>query len=116
MDASRLTLALAVLIAAYGLGRLVLGSASRAGDGMAALFVPPDRSLGWPRGVQEGDEPWGWRAAPAPDSSVPDADHPAAAPGIEAALAAGAPRSGRYVAAPRKVAPIHVRTRPQRDA
>jgi hypothetical protein len=34
---------------------------SRAGDGMATLFVPPDRSLGWPRGVQEDDEPWGWR-------------------------------------------------------
>ena len=67
MDASRLAVTFAVLMIAYGLGRFVVLSLSRAGDGMATLFVPPDRALGWPRGVQERDEPWAWRLARDPD-------------------------------------------------
>ena len=41
--------------------RLILQSVGRVSEGMATLFVPPDRTLGWPRGVQESDEPWAWR-------------------------------------------------------
>ena len=36
-------------------------SVGQAADGMATLFVPPDRALGWPRGVQEIDDPWAWQ-------------------------------------------------------
>src|SRR5689334_22135263 len=60
MDApSLVVVALVVLGLIFG-PRFVLESVGRTGDGLAALFVPPDRSLGWPRGVQEADEPWGW--------------------------------------------------------
>jgi hypothetical protein len=45
--------------------RLLKQSLERAGDGIAQLFVPPDRALGWPHGVQERDEPWAWRPAAA---------------------------------------------------
>jgi hypothetical protein len=55
------TLAIMAVAIVYG-SRLVLGSVGAAGDVVAQLFVPPDQSLGWPRGVQEGDAPWGWRA------------------------------------------------------
>jgi hypothetical protein len=48
--------------------RLILQSVGRVSEGMATLFVPPDRTLGWPRGVQESDEPWAWRV-PAGDPS-----------------------------------------------
>jgi|SRR5690349_21152204 hypothetical protein len=34
-------------------------------DLLAQLFVPPDRALPWPHGVQESDEPWAWRSGPA---------------------------------------------------
>ena len=77
MDPSRFAVTLAVLLIGIGLGRVVIGSAGRAGDAMAALFVPPDRALGWPHGVQESDEPWGWRpGAPAfdPDGAAADGD------------------------------------------
>ncbi|HEY7970713.1 MAG TPA: hypothetical protein VID95_12015 [Candidatus Limnocylindrales bacterium] len=63
MDApSLVTLAAVVVAAVVIVPRVVLESAGRASDGIAALFVPPDRALGWPRGVQEGDDPWGWRS------------------------------------------------------
>jgi len=63
MDApSLITLAAVVAIAVLVVPRLVLESARRASDGIAHLFVPPDRALGWPRGVQEGDDPWGWQS------------------------------------------------------
>jgi hypothetical protein len=64
MDApSLVTLAAVVAAAVVIVPRLVLESAGRASDGIAQLFVPPDRALGWPRGVQEGDDPWGWRSS-----------------------------------------------------
>lgn len=64
MDApSLVTLAAVVAAAVVIVPRLVLESAGRASDGIAQLFVPPDRSLGWPHGVQEGDDPWGWHSA-----------------------------------------------------
>jgi len=54
-------LIVAAALAAGGAGRAltVLG---RSSDVMASLFVPPDRSLGWPHGVQEQDAPWSWQA------------------------------------------------------
>ncbi|HLO35607.1 MAG TPA: hypothetical protein VK194_05975, partial [Candidatus Deferrimicrobium sp.] len=61
MDASQLGQIVALVAVATVVARVVMGSVARAGEGMATLFVPPDRTLGWPHGVQEGDEPWGWR-------------------------------------------------------
>ena len=64
MDApSLVTLAAVVAAAVVIVPRLVLESAGRASDGIAQLFVPPDRALGWPHGVQEDDDPWGWRSS-----------------------------------------------------
>jgi hypothetical protein len=76
MDASRLTITFAIVLIGLGLGRFVVSSVGRAGDVMAALFVPPDQALGWPRGVQEGDAPWGWRgmASPAADRPIDRGD------------------------------------------
>ncbi len=62
------TIAIVAVAIWYG-PRLVLGSVGAAGDVVAQLFVPPDRSLGWPQGVQESDAPWGWRL-PAPSSPL----------------------------------------------
>lgn len=41
-------------------------------DLLAQLFVPPDRALPWPHGVQESDEPWAWRPAPLSGWDGPD--------------------------------------------
>ena len=63
MDAADLAQTIALLaIVMFGC-RYGIATFTRAGEGIATLFVPPDRTLGWPRGVQEGDEPWGWRPA-----------------------------------------------------
>jgi hypothetical protein len=51
-----------VAVAASGAGR-ALAVLGRSSDVMASLFVPPDRSLGWPHGVQEQDAPWSWRGS-----------------------------------------------------
>jgi hypothetical protein len=65
-----------ILIAAGGLGRL-LAQLGLASDFLASLFVPPDRTLGWPHGVQEQDTPWTWRLPAAPkDPSAPTAPVP----------------------------------------
>jgi hypothetical protein len=61
MDLSPIIVVAVILIAAGGTGR-VLAQLGVASDLMASLFVPPDRALGWPRGVQEQDAPWTWRA------------------------------------------------------
>lgn len=60
MDLSPIIGVAILLVVAGGLGRLLrqLGLAS---DFLASLFVPPDRALGWPHGVQEQDTPWTWR-------------------------------------------------------
>ena len=60
--------------------RLILQSVGRVSEGMATLFVPPDRTLGWPRGVQESDEPWAWRAPAADPGRGPDAGEAAGPP------------------------------------
>ena len=49
--------------------RLALGSLERAEAGFASLFVPTNRTLPWPRGVQESGESWAWRA-PDPETGA----------------------------------------------
>jgi hypothetical protein len=72
VDLTPILFVVAALIAAGGAGRL-LAQLGLASDLMASLFVPPDRALGWPHGVQEQDTPWTWRLPPAspPDSASP---------------------------------------------
>ena len=110
MDPSRFTIALAIVLVAIGLSRF-LNTAGRAGDTMAALFVPPDRSLGWPHGVQERDEPWAWRA-PARSSATeirPPDDGAASGSGDERSW--GDPPPDRYVVPVAPVDPVHLGAR-----
>jgi hypothetical protein len=80
MDPTRFAITFAVLLLGIVVSRLVVGTMGRTGDVMATLFVPPDRALGWPRGVQEMDEPWAWHVPPpartnpsaGPDDSIDD--------------------------------------------
>jgi len=60
MDMSPILVIVVILIAAAGAGR-TLAQLGLASDLMASLFVPPDRALGWPHGVQEQDVSWTWR-------------------------------------------------------
>ncbi len=115
MDASHLTFAAALLVLAIAVGRAASGPLSRAGDGMAVLFVPPDRALGWPHGVQESDEPWAWRSAAASttidaDGTDPSADRPHGGSGSDDRSLV--PRTGSLVVPVGRVAPIHVGVRP----
>ena len=89
----------------------------RAGDAMAALFVPPDQALGWPRGVQEGDEPWGWRgsvsAGPAPHPARNDSSDQGGGGGVPDETREGRdPRSGSFVVPVDRVAPVRIGVRP----
>jgi hypothetical protein len=116
MDAFRLTMTFAVLLIGAGLGRFILSTMGRAGDAMAALFVPPDQALGWPHGVQESDEPWGWRGpatAPRPtlDPGHPD-DGDQGGDGDDLAGDDRDPRSGSFVVPVDRVAPVHLGVRP----
>jgi ABC-type hemin transport system substrate-binding protein len=61
MDASPITQALVLFVAVTAATRFILAPLARAGDGIATLFGPQNHALGWPRGVQESDEPWAWR-------------------------------------------------------
>jgi hypothetical protein len=61
MDASPITQALLLFVVVTATTRFVLAPLARAGDGIATLFGPQNHALRWPRGVQESDEPWGWR-------------------------------------------------------
>ena len=112
MDAVQLVQLLTIGACLYAAARFGLGSLDRAEAVFASLFVPPDRTLGWPRGVQESDAPWGWQ--PPINPLVDDAA------GSEAVteLAAEPPAvllSGHssYVERPHRVDPVHVRTLPQ---
>jgi len=77
MDSPNLLVPLVITVLAILTPRVLFQTVGRASDGIAQLFVPPDRSLGWPHGVQESDEPWGWHEAPptgdgpAPDDGFP---------------------------------------------
>ena len=66
MDTPNLLVAIAFLVLLIVGPRLAYVSVGRTGDVLAQLFVPPDRALGWPHGVQESDEPWGWQPAISP--------------------------------------------------
>jgi hypothetical protein len=115
MDPSRFAMTLAVLLIGVVLGRVVVASAGRTGDVMATLFVPPDRALGWPHGVQESDEPWGWRgaASPAGDRRPGDEsdEHDPPSPGSGRSDWVDPP-SGRFVVPVGPVDPVHVGARP----
>ena len=77
-DAPNLPLAVIILALFFAIPRLAV-SAGGVGDVVAQLFVPPNRGLGWPRGVQESDEPWGWHVGPSgggPGERGPDLDEP----------------------------------------
>ena len=68
MDAPNLLFSLVIVLVLILTPRLLLSSVGAAGDIVAALFVPPDQSLGWPHGVQESDDPWGWHGSVEPGS------------------------------------------------
>ncbi|HEX2756584.1 MAG TPA: hypothetical protein VHM48_14040 [Candidatus Limnocylindrales bacterium] len=112
MDAADLAAGSALAAIAVAIGWFILGSLGRAADSMATLFVPPDRTLGWPRGVQESDEPWGWRAA------ARSADDPTGPDGLDdedwpTGLHVGPePPRGTFVVAVMPVAPIRLVVRP----
>ena len=72
MDLTPFIVVAIVVIVAAGFGRLLAGLGV-ASDLLASLFVPPDRALGWPHGVQEQDTPWTWRL---PAASPTDAQGP----------------------------------------
>jgi hypothetical protein len=76
MELSPIIVVAVILVAAGGAGR-VLAQLGLASDLMASLFVPPDRALGWPHGVQEQDTPWTW--APAASTGI-DTDPASAVP------------------------------------
>jgi hypothetical protein len=118
MDPSQLGEAIAVVAIVAAVGRFVLLPIGDLGDAMASLFVPPDRTLGWPHGVQESDEPWGWRPARTPEPEVIGGSDPSdddrgdglgASEPIEAALAMW---RGTLVVPVRRVAPVRVGLRP----
>ena len=95
--------------------RFGLSSFEQVEAGFASLFVPPDRTLPWPRGVQESDAPWGWRA-PIPPDDDPSRDLDLPAVDLDAIVAGdGSAPAGhsRYVEPPHRVDPIHIRTLPQ---
>jgi hypothetical protein len=114
MDPTRFAATLAVLLIGVGIGRVVIGSAGRTSDVMATLWVPPDLALGWPRGVQESDEPWGWHAPPvgpewAPANGDDDDDTPPTPPGGSDWID---PPRGTFVVPVDRVDPVHLGVRP----
>ena len=82
MELSLILVVVVIVIAAASVGR-VLSQLGLASDLMASLFVPPDRALGWPHGVQEQDTPWTWRlpsASSASSASPVDPSDPTSVP------------------------------------
>jgi hypothetical protein len=67
MDTPNLLVLLAVSVLLIVAPRLAYRTVGLTGDFFAQLFVPPDRALGWPHGVQESDAPWGWNPTAMPD-------------------------------------------------
>jgi hypothetical protein len=119
MDAALLT-QVVTIGALFVLGmRYAVRTLGHAEAGFASLFVPPDRTLPWPRGVQESDSPWGWRTTPdgddPPERDVDGLTSDLLMPGLdlEAVVAAPSTGRGRYVAPPHRVDPIRFRTLPQ---
>jgi len=112
MDASRLLITFTILLAGIGISRFVVTTMGRAGDVMATLFVPPDRALGWPRGVQESDEPWAWHRPPsvAAERPIEPNDDGGDGPGDPTEFTD--PKAGRFVVPVDRVAPVHLGVRP----
>jgi hypothetical protein len=112
MDASRLLITFTILLVGIGISRFVVTTMGRAGDVMATLFVPPDRALGWPRGVQESDEPWAWQRPPSVSAERP------IEPNDDGGGTPADPRewtdpaAGRFVVPVDRVAPVHLGVRP----
>jgi hypothetical protein len=110
MDAAHLAQLMLYGTIVLVLVRSVVITLDKAETGFASLFVPPDRTLGWPHGVQEGDEPWAWRAAPPTEVVTSSGD-----PGDP-----GGPSQPAEIAEPRRalvvpvgpVAPVHLGLRP----
>jgi hypothetical protein len=65
MDPTNVVALAFLAVAVWLVSRPLFQSVGAAGDVVAQLFVPPNRALGWPHGVQESDSPWGWRSADA---------------------------------------------------
>jgi hypothetical protein len=76
MDTPNLLIPAALVLILVFVPRILMQSVGRASDGIAQLFVPPDRALGWPRGVQESDEPWAWREPAAGSRDATTAEPP----------------------------------------
>jgi hypothetical protein len=112
MDAAQLSEMVAAVGGLILILRFVIGTLDRAEAGFSALFVPPDRTMPWPRGVQESDAPWGWRPAAEPLETI---DHDVDPRSIEPTARLLLPVSGhsRYVLPPIPVAPIRFRSLPQ---
>ena len=72
MDSPNLLVAIVITVLAIAAPTVLLRAVGPASEGIAQLFVPPDRTLGWPHGIQESDEPWGWHVAPLPAGPSPD--------------------------------------------
>ncbi|HET7030947.1 MAG TPA: hypothetical protein VFI34_10585 [Candidatus Limnocylindrales bacterium] len=97
--------------------RSAVRTLDHAESGFASLFVPPDRTLPWPRGVQESDSPWGWHP---PIRSADDGDGLLDLRSEDSASAWSGPAAigpetghSRYEARPIRVDPIRFRTLPQ---
>jgi hypothetical protein len=114
MDPSQLSEAFVVVALAVVVGRFVLRPMGGAGDVMAGLFVPPDRSLGWPHGVQESDEPWGWRPGRRPELEVLGDPNDLAGGSGDGERSEGAipVRSGALVVPVGRVTPVRLGLRP----
>jgi hypothetical protein len=110
---TQLTELIAICVGLIWLIRFVVRTLGLSEAGFASLFVPPDRALGWPHGVQESDAPWGWRPPIDPIDQIdgegtdPVADFPSGAPDPLIV------RTGSYVEPTRPVAPVRFRGLPQ---
>src|SRR5258705_11802045 len=113
MDASPITQALLLFVAVTAATRYVLAPLARAGDGIATLFGPQNHTLGWPRGVQESDEPWAWHS-PGPvvvnQSGLPD--DRSGDPFSDVSEVWVDSRSGRFLVPVAPVEAIRLRVRP----
>jgi hypothetical protein len=113
MDASPITQALLLFVAVTAATRFILAPLARAGDGIATLFGPQNHALGWPRGVQESDEPWAWRTpqfAVVDHSTQPDDPSGDALSDVSDAWVESS--SGRFLVPVTPVEPIRLRVRP----
>ena len=74
MDAPTIATWIVLIAAVLVATRRIVRSFGQSSDLLACLFVPPNRALPWPRGVQESDEPWGWAPGDPIDSDDPNPD------------------------------------------